>query len=42
MNIHVRPHGRNSKDRIKTLDGHTEVKRCFWINAKYIQKQLER
>jgi DNA mismatch repair protein MutH len=42
LNIHVRPHGRNNKDRIETPDGHTEVKRCFWLNAKYIQEQLGR
>lgn len=43
MNIHVRPHGQDSKDTIETpFDKHKEIKRSFWLNAKYIQEQLER
>ena len=38
---HVRPHGRNSDDKIDTGYGPQEVKKCFWLNAKYIQKQLK-
>lgn len=37
---HVRPHGRNSKDVLDTGYGKKEVKKCFWLNAKYIQNQL--
>lgn len=37
---HVRPHGRNGEDRIETGYGTLEVKKCFWLNAKYIQKEL--
>lgn len=44
---HVRPHGRDAKDTFKLpvkdkLTGATEyTKQCFWINNKYIEKQLE-
>lgn len=38
---HVRPHGKNSKDKIITPQGTYEMKRCFWLNAKYIQEKLE-
>lgn len=37
---HVRPHGRNSADTIETPQKTQEMKRCFWLNAKYIQKIL--
>lgn len=37
---HVRPHGRNSNDKIDTGYGTKEVKKCFWLNAKYIEEQL--
>lgn len=37
---HVRPHGRNADDKIETGYGTKEVKKCFWLNAKYIQEQL--
>lgn len=39
--VHIRPHGRDGKDTLKTPQGTQEVKRCFWLNAKYIQKALE-
>ncbi|MDM5264571.1 Sau3AI family type II restriction endonuclease [Sulfurovum sp. XTW-4] len=39
--VHVRPHARDSKDTIPTGYGTYEVKKSFWLNAKYIQKQLE-
>jgi DNA mismatch repair protein MutH len=37
---HVRPHGRNAKDTAETPQGTKEMKRCFWLNAKYIQKAV--
>jgi len=37
---HVRPHGKNGNDKITTPQGTREIKRSFWINAKYIQKFL--
>ena len=39
---HVRPHGRNAQDTAETPQGIQEMKRCFWLNAKYIQKALEK
>ena len=38
---HVRPHGRNALDTMLTPQGTREIKRCFWLNAKYIQKVVE-
>lgn len=38
---HVRPHGKDSSDMAETPQGTQEMKRCFWLNAKYLQKQLE-
>ncbi len=37
---HVRPHGKDSKDTIETPQKTQEMKRCFWLNAKYIQKAI--
>lgn len=37
---HVRPHGKDSSDTVETPQGTQEMKRCFWLNAKYLQKQL--
>lgn len=37
---HVRPHGRDSKDVLDTGYGTKEVKKCFWLNAKYIEKEI--
>ena len=39
---HVRPHGRKGDDKIDTGNGTREVKKCFWLNAKYIQKELNK
>ncbi len=39
---HVRPHGRNAQDTTETPQGTQEMKRCFWLNAKYIQKALKK
>lgn len=38
---HVRPHGKNAKDTLDTGYGTKEVKKCFWLNAKYIEKELQ-
>ncbi len=38
---HVRPHGKDSTDTIETPQGTKEMKRCFWLNAKYIQQAIE-
>ncbi len=38
---HVRPHGKDSKDTITTPQNTQEMKRCFWLNAKYIQQAIE-
>ncbi|MGB8816105.1 MAG: Sau3AI family type II restriction endonuclease [Minisyncoccia bacterium] len=38
---HVRPHGKDSKDTIETPQKTQEMKRCFWLNAKYIQQAIE-
>lgn len=39
--LHVRPHARNAKDTYPTLDGKKAIKKCFWLNASYIKKQIE-
>lgn len=38
---HVRPHGQDGSDTIETPQGTQEVRRCFWLNAKYIQGFLQ-
>jgi DNA mismatch repair endonuclease MutH len=38
---HVRPHGKNAADTVETPQGTQETKRCFWLNAKYIQSAIE-
>lgn len=37
---HVRPHARNAKDTLPTGYGTFEIKKCFWLNAKYIEKEI--
>lgn len=37
---HVRPHGRTGKDKIIAPGGIPAVKRCFWLNARYVGGQL--
>lgn len=37
---HVRPHGADGTDTIETPQHTQELKKCFWLNAKYIQKAL--
>lgn len=39
--LHVRPHARNAQDTYPTLDGKQSIKKCFWLNASYIKKQIE-
>ncbi len=38
---HVRPHGKDSNDTSETPQKTQEMKRCFWLNAKYIQRAIE-
>jgi DNA mismatch repair protein MutH len=38
---HVRPHGKDSTDTAETPQGTQEMKRCFWLNAKYIQEAIK-
>lgn len=37
---HVRPHAKDASDTIETPQGGQEIKRCFWLNAKYIQDAI--
>ena len=37
---HVRPHGRNKEDKVEAPDGSMVTKRCFWLNAKYVERQI--
>lgn len=37
---HVRPHGRNKEDKVEAPDGSMVIKRCFWLNAKYVERQI--
>lgn len=37
---HVRPHARNKQDTYETPQGEHVVKKCFWLNAKYLKEQL--
>lgn len=39
--LHVRPHGKNSKDTYPTPDGNFAVKKCFWLHKNYIKEQIE-
>jgi DNA mismatch repair protein MutH len=46
--VHVRPHGKNSLDSIglpvadKLTGSSVYTKHCFWLNADYIRKSLEK
>ncbi len=40
--VHIRPHALNALDTIETPQGTQEIKRSFWLNAKYIQKAIEK
>jgi DNA mismatch repair endonuclease MutH len=37
---HVRPHAKDGSDTVETPHGTREIKRSFWLNAKYIQHVL--
>lgn len=37
---HVRPHGQNKTDTYELPDGRKLTKQCFWLNNKYILKQI--
>lgn len=37
---HVRPHGRNAADKLPLPDGRMMTKQCFWLNNRYIAKQI--
>jgi len=37
---HVRPHAKDASDTIETPQHTQEIKRCFWLNSKYIEKAL--
>ncbi|QLH74652.1 MAG: DNA mismatch repair protein [Methanomassiliicoccales archaeon] len=37
---HVRPHARTARDTITAPDGSKQVKRSFWLNRSYIEKQI--
>lgn len=38
--VHVRPHAKNAADTIPTPKNGMLVKKCFWLDKKYIKKQL--
>jgi len=38
---HVRPKAKNVKDVMETPQGTFEKKKCFWLNAAYIESQLK-
>ena len=35
--IHVRPHAQNKNDTFPTPYGKNEVKKSFWLNAKFVE-----
>lgn len=37
---HVRPHGKDASDVLETPQGTKEMKKSFWLNAKYIEKAI--
>jgi len=37
---HVRPKGTDSRDLMETQQGTFEKKKCYWLNARYILKQI--
>jgi len=38
--IHVRTHGRDSNDLMETPQGILQTKRSFWLNKKYLARQI--
>ncbi|MBJ2174390.1 DNA mismatch repair protein [Aureibaculum sp. A20] len=39
---HVRPKGANSKDLMETPLGKFKKKKCYWLNSRYILKQISK
>lgn len=39
---HVRPHGKDSNDKLPLPDGRLMTKQCFWLNSSYIANQIYR
>lgn len=39
---HVRPHGKDSSDKLPLPDGRMMTKQCFWLNNTYIAEQIQR
>ena len=37
---HVRPHARNKEDTLPTPHNGEQVKKCFWLDKRYIQSQI--
>lgn len=40
--IHIRPHGKDRKDRDEDQYGNSIVKQSFWLNKKFLQKLLKK
>ena len=38
---HIRPHGRNTQEKVIAPDGSMVIKRSFWLNARYVAQQVE-
>ena len=38
---HVRPHGKDSNDKLPLPDGRMMTKQCFWLNRDYVEKQVK-
>lgn len=38
---HVRPHGANSRDTRPQPHGQPVVKKCFWLNQKYLAEEIQ-
>lgn len=38
---HVRPHGKDSQDKLPLPDGRMMTKQCFWLNNTYIEEQIK-
>lgn len=38
---HVRPHGKDSTDKLPLPDGRMMAKQCFWLNGGYIAEQVK-
>lgn len=38
---HVRPHGKDSNDKLSLPDERMMTKQCFWFNRAYIEKQIK-